>query len=43
MALWPNKGEADPRPAMGEKYRLVEAVRPVRPAVPEAAPAALVW
>ncbi len=43
MSLWPNKGEADPRPELGSAYRPVEAVRPVTPAVPEAAPAALVW
>ncbi|WP_239456529.1 GMC oxidoreductase [Nocardioides solisilvae] len=41
MALWPNKGEVDPRPALGEGYRPVEPVRPLRPAVPEHAPAAL--
>ncbi len=43
MSLWPNKGEADPRPEPGSAYRPVEAVRPVTPAVPEAAPAALAW
>lgn len=40
-ALWPNAGEQDGRPALGSPYRLVEAVRPVAPVVPEAAPAAL--
>lgn len=34
MALWPNKGEADPRPAQGEGYRPVAAVAPAAPAVP---------
>ncbi|MCX4748540.1 GMC family oxidoreductase [Kitasatospora sp. NBC_01287] len=34
MSMWPNKGEADPRPAQGEAYRRVAAVAPVRPAVP---------
>jgi cholesterol oxidase len=41
MAFWPNKGEADPRPAQGEPYRRVEPVAPMRPAVPEAAFGAL--
>jgi cholesterol oxidase len=42
-AMWPNKGEPDPRPAPGEAYRPVAAVQPVRPAVPTGAPAALKW
>ncbi|MFC9325394.1 GMC oxidoreductase [Kitasatospora sp. NPDC057015] len=37
MSMWPNKGEADPRPAQGEAYRRVAAVAPVRPAVPKGA------
>ncbi len=41
MAMWPNKGEADPRPALGEAYRPVAPVAPQRPTVPDAAPAAL--
>jgi cholesterol oxidase len=41
MALWPNKGEADPRPAPGEPYARVAPVAPRRPAVPDAAPGAL--
>jgi cholesterol oxidase len=41
MALWPNKGEADPRPAQGSAYVPVRPVAPTRPAVPEAAPGAL--
>ncbi|MDR7086705.1 cholesterol oxidase [Aeromicrobium panaciterrae] len=41
MALWPNKGEVDARPALGEPYVRVAAVAPVRPAVPAGAPAAL--
>jgi cholesterol oxidase len=40
-ALWPNHGEADPRPAMGEAYRRVEPVAPRHPVVPDTAPAAL--
>ena len=41
MALWPNNGEADGRPAVGEPYVRVPAVAPVNPAVPAGAPAAL--
>lgn len=41
MSFWPNKGEADPRPALGEPYRRISPVQPVAPAVPPTAPAAL--
>ncbi|MFJ4185827.1 GMC oxidoreductase [Kitasatospora sp. NPDC089509] len=41
MSLWPNKGEADRRPAQGDDYRRVDPVAPVRPAVPEGAFGAL--
>jgi cholesterol oxidase len=41
LALWPNKGEPDPRPSPGATYRRVEPVRPVCPAVPELASGAL--
>ncbi len=41
FALWPNKGDADPRPGLAEAYRPVTPVPPVRPAVPPSAPAAL--
>ncbi|ADD41089.1 FAD-dependent oxidoreductase [Stackebrandtia nassauensis] len=41
MSLWPNKGEADPRPAPGQPYRRVEPVAPRQPAVPADAPGAL--
>jgi len=41
MSFWPNKGEADPRPPLGEAYRRLDPVAPHRPAVPAAAPAAL--
>lgn len=41
MAFWPNKGEQDPRPALGSSYVSLEPVMPQRPAVPESAPAAL--
>lgn len=42
MSFWPNVGEPDPRPALGEPYARVEAQAPRHPAVPEGAPAALV-
>ena len=41
MAFWPNKGEPDPRPALGASYQRVEPVAPAHPAVPAAAPGAL--
>ncbi|WP_433719047.1 GMC oxidoreductase [Actinoplanes sp. CA-051413] len=41
VALWPNVGEADPRPAVGAPYVRVAPVAPRHPAVPASAPAAL--
>ncbi len=41
MAFWPNKGEVDPRPALGTPYQRIAPVTPRRPAVPASAPAAL--
>ena len=41
MAFWPNKGEGDPRPALGSTYRRVAPVEPKNPVVPDAAPGAL--
>ncbi len=41
MALWPNKGEEDPRPALGEQYVRVQPVAPRAPVVPDSAPGAL--
>lgn len=41
FAMWPNKGEADPRPVQGIGYQRVTPVAPRRPAVPSSAPAAL--
>ncbi|MEV4480742.1 GMC family oxidoreductase [Micromonospora coxensis] len=41
MSYWPNKGEDDPRPPLGEAYRRVAPVAPRRPAVPADAPGAL--
>ncbi|WP_129841890.1 GMC family oxidoreductase [Streptomyces sp. RFCAC02] len=34
MALWPNRGDPDPRPAQGEPYAPLRPVPPGRPAVP---------
>lgn len=34
MSYWPNKGEADPRPAQGAAYERLEPVAPGNPAVP---------
>ena len=33
MSLWPNKGEADPRPAQGAPYVALEPVKAANPAV----------
>ena len=41
MSFWPNKGEADPRPAVGSTYDRIEPVAPRNPAVPPSAPGAL--
>ncbi|WP_340685069.1 GMC family oxidoreductase [Amycolatopsis coloradensis] len=41
MSLWPNKGEADPRPPLGSPYRRLSPVAPLKPVVPPEAPAAL--
>jgi cholesterol oxidase len=41
VALWPNRGDADPRPPLGSAYRRIGAVEPRSPAVPPSAPAAL--
>ncbi|MDT5137206.1 MAG: hypothetical protein QOD58_1468 [Mycobacterium sp.] len=40
-ALWPNKGEPDPRPPLGSGYVRISPVAPIRPAVPASAPGAL--
>ncbi|MDQ0775061.1 cholesterol oxidase [Streptomyces aurantiacus] len=34
MSYWPNKGEADPRPAPGAAYERLKPVEPLKPAVP---------
>jgi cholesterol oxidase len=41
MAMWPNNGEADPRPPVGAAYRRIAPVAPRRPVVPASAPGAL--
>jgi cholesterol oxidase len=41
MSYWPNKGEADPRPAPGAAYERLKPVEPLRPAVPAEAFGAL--
>ncbi|MFD3679315.1 FAD-dependent oxidoreductase [Streptomyces sp. NPDC058613] len=41
VALWPNRGEADPRPEPGAPYRRVDPVPPRHPVVPAGAPGAL--
>jgi len=41
FALWPNRGDPDPRPPLGADYRPVIPVPPRAPAVPASAPAAL--
>jgi cholesterol oxidase len=41
MALWPNRGEPDRRPAPGAGYVEVPVVPPINPVVPQTAPAAL--
>jgi len=41
MSFWPNCGEVDERPALGEPYRRMQPVAPKNPVVPANAPAAL--
>lgn len=41
MSYWPNKGEADPRPAQGSAYERLQPVEPKSPAVPAEAFGAL--
>ena len=41
MALWPNKGEPDRRPAVGSDYQEITPTQPVHPVVPVSAPGAL--
>ncbi|MFB6721959.1 GMC oxidoreductase [Kribbella sp. NPDC056345] len=41
LSFWPNKGTADPRPAVGKSYERLQPVTPVSPVVPADAPGAL--
>jgi cholesterol oxidase len=41
LSFWPNKGQPDPRPAVGTPYQRVMPVVPQRPVVPVDAPGAL--
>lgn len=41
MAMWPNKGETDVRPTMGQPYQRIAPVAPKEPVVPDSAPGAL--
>ena len=41
MAHWPNRGEQDLRPALGEAFEVVEPVAPINPAVSPSASGAL--
>jgi cholesterol oxidase len=41
FALWPNKGEPDPRPEPGQDYQRLDPIPPHAPTVPEDAPGAL--
>ena len=41
FALWPNAGDPDPRPSLGQPYERIAPVPPRTPAVPASAPAAL--
>ncbi|MBA4607738.1 GMC family oxidoreductase [Aeromicrobium sp. Marseille-Q0843] len=43
LSLWPNRGEPDARPALGEPYRRLPAVPPRDPQVPVGAPGELRW
>jgi cholesterol oxidase len=40
MSFWPNRGDPDPRPALGSAYHRIDPVPPSRPAVPPDAPGA---
>jgi len=43
ISFWPNMGDADRRPDLGDDYRRLDPVSPATPAVPGDAPAALRW
>lgn len=41
MSMWPNKGDADQRPAQGVAYKYLSPIKPVEPIVPAGAYGAL--
>jgi cholesterol oxidase len=41
MSYWPNRGDVDERPALGEAYRPMRPIAPKHPVVPADAPGAL--
>ncbi|MFV0259594.1 MAG: GMC oxidoreductase [Acidimicrobiales bacterium] len=41
LSFWPNKGDDDPRPALGSGYKRIAPVMPHRPFVPAGAPGEL--
>jgi cholesterol oxidase len=41
MSLWPNAGDADPRPPLGAAYERLTPVAPRAPVVPAGAPGEL--
>ncbi|WP_375501884.1 FAD-dependent oxidoreductase [uncultured Jatrophihabitans sp.] len=41
LSMWPNKGELDERPPLGASYERISPIEPIKPAVPDDAPAAL--
>ncbi|MBE1485041.1 FAD-dependent oxidoreductase [Plantactinospora soyae] len=43
ISYWPNRGDPDPRPPLGDPYAPAPPVRPAQPAVPPTAPTALRW
>lgn len=43
MAMWPNKGEDDRRPALGGHYQRLDPIAPKHPTVPSSAPASLFY
>ncbi|HCV36283.1 MAG TPA: cholesterol oxidase [Acidimicrobiaceae bacterium] len=43
MSLWPNRGDPDLRPPLGDAYERVQPTSPRSPIVPADAPAALGW
>ncbi len=41
MSMWPNKGDADQRPAQGSAYQYLAPIKPIEPVVPAGAYGAL--